>query len=79
MSCLLLRLFIKIMGQEEICITAKWWWPTPLTPAAWRKRQVDLCEYKVSMVYRVSPRADRTTQRNPDSKNKTKDHKQTKT
>jgi hypothetical protein len=35
-----------------------------------RGRQIS--EFEASLVYRVSPRTARTTQRNPDSKNKTK-------
>jgi hypothetical protein len=38
-----------------------------------RQRQVDLCEFVASLVYKVSSRADRAvTKRNPVSKNKTK-------
>ena len=42
----------------------------PLIPALWRQRQVDLCEFKDSLVYRVSFRTSRATQRNPVLKNK---------
>ena len=28
------------------------WWRTPLTPALGRQRQVDLCEFKDSLVYK---------------------------
>jgi hypothetical protein len=31
----------------------------------WRQRQADLCEFKASLVYRVSSRTTRATQRNP--------------
>jgi hypothetical protein len=37
-----------------------------------RQRQVDLCEFKASLVYRTSSRIARDTQRNPVSKNQTK-------
>jgi hypothetical protein len=40
------------------------WWSKPLIPAPGRQRQVDLCEFKASLVYRVSPRTGRATQRN---------------
>ena len=35
-----------------------------------RQRQEDLCEFKGSLVHRVSSRTARATQRNTDSKNK---------
>jgi hypothetical protein len=41
-------------------------------PALRRKRQVELCEFKASLVYRASSRIARATQRNRVSKNKTK-------
>jgi hypothetical protein len=37
----------------------------PLTPTLRSQRQADLCEVKASLVYRVSSRAARATQRNP--------------
>ena len=39
-----------------------------LIPALGRQRLTDLCEFKVSMVYRVSSRTAKDTQRNPVSK-----------
>jgi hypothetical protein len=42
---------------------ARQWWFTPLTLALGRQRQVD--EFKVSLVYRVSSKTARATQRNP--------------
>jgi hypothetical protein len=42
------------------------WWHTPLTPAFRRQRQVDLCNFKASLVSRVSSRAFRAiAQKNP--------------
>ena len=35
---------------------------------AWRQRQADLCEFKASLIYKVSSRTIRSTQRNPVSK-----------
>jgi hypothetical protein len=43
---------------------AEWWWLTPLIPALGRLKQVDLCEFKVSLVYRASSRPARAIQRN---------------
>jgi hypothetical protein len=41
-------------------------WHTPLTLALQRqRRQADLCEFKASLIYRVSFRTDRATKRNP--------------
>ena len=52
------------------------WWLKPLIPALGTQRQADICEFEASLVYRVSSRAARATQRNPVSKtnkqNKTK-------
>ena len=43
-----------------------------LIPALMRQRQVDICEFEASLVYRENSRTVRTTQRNPVSKNKVK-------
>ena len=49
------------------------WWSMPLIPALGRQRQVDLCEFKSNLVYRVSSRTARAvTQRNPVLKTATK-------
>ena len=40
-----------------------------LVPVLWTQRQADLCESEASLVYRVSSRIARATQRNPVSKN----------
>ena len=45
------------------------WWCAPLIPALRRQRQVNLCEFEASLVYRTSSRTAKTvTQRNPVSK-----------
>ena len=36
-----------------------------MIPALGRQRQVDLCEFKVSLVYKVSSRTAKAIQRNP--------------
>ena len=48
----------------------------PLIPALGKQRQVDLCEFKASLVYQVSSRIARTvTQRNHVDKAKRKERK----
>jgi hypothetical protein len=51
---------------------AREWGRMPLPPALGRQRQVDL--YESSLVYRVSSRSARATQRNPVSKKKKSDN-----
>jgi hypothetical protein len=36
----------------------------PVILSLWRQRQEDLCEFEARLVYRVSPRTARATQRN---------------
>ena len=51
-----------------------------MIPALGRQRQADLSEFEASLVYRVSSRTTRTvTERNPVSKNKTKQNKKSQT
>jgi hypothetical protein len=45
------------------------WWCISLIPALGRQRQADLCEFKDNLVYRISSRIVRATQRNPVFKN----------
>jgi hypothetical protein len=47
------------------------WWPTALIPAPGRQRQA-VSEFEASLVYSVSSRTARATQRNPVSKNQNK-------
>jgi hypothetical protein len=47
----------------------------PLIPELGRQRQVDLCVFEASLVYRVSSRTVRATQRNRISKDKNKTRK----
>ena len=51
----------------------------PLITALGRQKQADLCEFKVSLVYRVSFRIASATQRNLVSKTKQNKTKQNKT
>jgi hypothetical protein len=53
------------------------WWCTLLIPAFEKQSQVDLCEFRASLVYRVSSRTARATQRNPVANLKTLTLKQT--
>ena len=39
---------------------ARWWWGTPLVSA---QKQADLCEFKVSQVYKVSSRTTSYTEK----------------
>ena len=52
-------------------VSAEQWWHTPLIPVLGRQRQW-ISEFKASLVYKVSSKTVRATQRNPVSKNKTK-------
>ena len=54
---------------------ARQWWHIPLIPALMRQRQVDLCEIEAGLVYKVSFRTARATQRNPVLKRKKKGRK----
>ena len=38
----------------RVPVWAGQWWHTPLIPAFRRQRQADLCEFKASLVYKVS-------------------------
>ena len=48
-----------------ICHLCAGRWHTPLIPAPGRQRQVELCEFQASLVYRVGSKTARVTQRNP--------------
>ena len=54
---------------------AGWWWRMSLIPALGRQRQVDPLEFKANLVYRVSSRTARDTQRNPILKNQNRETK----
>jgi hypothetical protein len=55
-------------GMNVTQSVARQWWHTPLIPALRRQRPWELSEFKASLVYRVSSRTARVTQRNPVSK-----------
>ena len=46
-----------------------------LIPTLRRQRQVDLCEFEVSLVYKASSRTARATQRNPARKEERKEER----
>ena len=46
--------FILLSPTTKLCRVVWWWGHMPLIPALWRQRQADLCEFKVSLVYRTS-------------------------
>ena len=50
---------------EHLPFYKAWWLLIPFVPALERQRQVNLCEFEASLVYRVSSRTARDTQRNP--------------
>jgi hypothetical protein len=45
------------------------WWSTPLIPALGSQRQVNLCDFETSLVYIVSSRIPRATEKSTVSKN----------
>jgi hypothetical protein len=62
----------KIIQNNKRKSKAEQWRPMVLIPALWRLRQADLFECQASLVYRVSSRTARATQRNPVSGGNTK-------
>ena len=51
------------MGGDYIKVNfeGQQWWHMPLVPELWRLRQMDLCEFKASLVYIGSLRTVRAT------------------
>ena len=41
------------LTQSLSFFVAEQWWPMPLIPALGRQRQVDLCEFKASLIYKL--------------------------
>jgi hypothetical protein len=70
-TSLILNLLISYYCTEVIrkSALAGQWWRTPLFPALGRGRRTS--EFKASLVYRVSSRTARATQRNPVLKKQT--------
>ena len=55
----------RVIGSQAVVVHT-------LIPVLGRQKQADLCEFKASLVYRVSSRTVKATQRSPVLKNKTK-------
>ena len=67
------------LSRINILTLAGWqWWHTPLIPALGRQRQVDICEFKASLVYRVNSRTGSNATEKLEKQNK-QTNKQTKT
>jgi hypothetical protein len=62
-----LFVFCKIL---KLGFSGQTWWCTPLIPALGRQRQVDLCEFEASLLYKVSYRTARATQKNQKERKK---------
>ena len=43
----------KFKSDKDVESDTGRWWRTPLIPALGRQRQVDLCEFEPSMVYKT--------------------------
>ena len=56
------RLEGSLNQNKEPLKGAGQWWRTPSVPALRRQRQAELCEFKASLVYRVSSKTARVTQ-----------------
>jgi hypothetical protein len=54
------------------------WWHTPRFPALRTQRLADLCEFEANLVYRVSFRSAKTTQKNLISKGRRRRRKKEK-
>jgi hypothetical protein len=62
---IILKMHLKIIEPGQV------WWCMPSISALMRQRQVVLCEFETSLVYKASSRTARATQGNPVSnKNK---------
>ena len=59
-----------VSNNQKIEGRAGQWWFKPLIPKLKRQRQVDLCEFEASLVYKSSSRTARATQGNSVSEKK---------
>jgi hypothetical protein len=64
-------LTLKQIKLGVVALLGRVWWHTPLIPALRRQRQW-ISEFKASLVYKVSYKTARATQRNPVSRKKQK-------
>ena len=60
--------FVLFFGCFFKTVFCQAWWHTPFIPALGRQRQVDLWEFKASLIYTATPRTARAIQRGPVSK-----------
>lgn len=45
---------LAVICPYTFCDYSQAWWHTPVMPALQRQRQVDLCDFKANLVYRVN-------------------------
>lgn len=64
---------MNILLKKKKYFCTRWWWYTPLNSVFRMQRQENLCVLEANLIYRVSIRTVRTTQRNVELKKKTKE------
>ena len=69
--------YVQLLCFVKKIVSAGWEGHMPLIPALRKQKQVDLCEFEVSLVYIASSRTARAIEGDPVSKNKTKQNKTT--